>query len=101
MPAHQRDLVQRRGLFRRGGKERPRARAALNPQVAQMGVSLDRVIAAVEPAGDLERILAFVVRLFVDPALGYMSSIIAAKARIDEASSQSVSARRGRVSQNG
>ena len=70
VPVDQRDLVQRRGGIGVIGKERPRARPALNPQIAVPVVALQRVIAAVEPLGNLERILPLVIGPGLDMPLG-------------------------------
>ena len=70
VPFHQRNLVQRRGLFRRVRKKRARARTALNPQVAILTVLLDHVVAGVEPCRNFDRVLPAPIRHRVQPSLG-------------------------------
>src|SRR6056297_1613923 len=70
VPAHQRRLVERRRLFRVVGKEHPRPRSALYPQIAVEAVLLNHVIARIEPCGDLHRILPGAVGHRVEPPLG-------------------------------
>ena len=70
VPFDQRDLVQRRRTFRVFVEKRPRARSALHPKIAEFLVLGDRIIAAVKPIGDLERVLPLVIGKSINRSLG-------------------------------
>ncbi|MDZ4069538.1 MAG: hypothetical protein U1E06_22320, partial [Tabrizicola sp.] len=57
MPADERGLVQRRRAAGGVGEEHPRARAALNPQVAHPRLDLNLVVPGVEPAQVVGRVV--------------------------------------------